>query len=201
MFQISFLSHICWSYFTSPILFYFDDLFSFCACTQSQPGRKTWDYCNSHSAPSWPTARLCWAWCSFSSARCSPWELFPGENLVLPVARAHPLSSSPPTCSSLLLLYLYPLWASFPAVESPLPTFGVPCLCLSREAWLWECTGSLAASLTWAWRDQSGVSGLVKLSCYAWILSEGLHTFPSCSPPGHPAEQWAPWVWLSSMLD
>lgn len=58
---------------------------------------------------------------SHSSAGCSPWELCPVEILVLS------FSSSIPTCSSLLLLHLYPLWASFPAVESPLPTFGVLC--------------------------------------------------------------------------
>lgn len=96
-----------------------------------------------------------------------------------------PLSSSPPTRSS-LLLNLYPPWAGFLAVLASACLWGslssVADPCFSQEAQPGECAGSPEASLTWAWGHQSGVSCLAKSDRYPRVLSWGLHTFHSFSP-------------------
>lgn len=148
--DIIFESCICFSSFPSLILtlFWWSVSLSFCDCTQGQPGRKTWDYRSSHSVPGWPAARLRWEQSSFSSAHCSPWELFPVETRVLSIVRApHFLFSS--YLLSMSLLNLYPPWANFLAVESPLPTFGVLCpvlLLFCVNEWDWGSPPSRMSS-------------------------------------------------------
>lgn len=143
--------------------------FFFCDCTQGQPGRKTCDYCSSHSAPSWPTARLCWVWLSLicpllplGTVPCWNSSAFfcQGPSFPLPL---------PPALHSFSFIFTHSGLVS-QLLSLPCLLLGFSALCFSKEAWLWECAGSLAASLTWAWRDQSAVLGLAKSSCYARIL-------------------------------
>lgn len=165
------------------VSFWWSVSLSFCDCTQDQPGRKTWDYCSSHSVRGWPAARLHWEQSSFSSAHRSPWELFPIETPVLSIVRGPPFLF-PSHLLSTPFLNLYSHWASFLPVESPLPTFGVLCpvLCLLCVIeWDWGSPPSCMFSGLKHSYDrcptQMNVSGEIvtpRRSFYLWESSSGL---------------------------
>lgn len=146
--DILFESCICFSCFPSLILSYLMICFSFLLWLYPGP---TWKedvrlpqliLCQAGQQ----LARLCWEQSSFSSAHRSPWELLPVETLVLSIVRGSPYLF-PAHLLSMPLLNLYPPWASFLAVKSPLPTFGVLCpvlLLFCMNEWDW---GSLPSRM------------------------------------------------------
>lgn len=108
-------------------------------CTWGQPGRKKWEYCSLHSAPSS-------GWALLGRVLILICPLLPWGTVPCWHPRAFccpgPLSSFPPTSSS--HPDLSPGWFSFLAVWSPLPTFGVLySLPLTRESPREPCMGAV----------------------------------------------------------